>query len=73
VRGVRIVTSPGKLINACQYFVNAHLPAAVKCVGGITPGAAQIAARQADKDTREPSARAFALNRFEDFGDKHEI
>jgi len=45
----------------------------VKSVGGIAPRAAQIASGQADENARQSGTRAFSLNRFEDFGDEHEI
>jgi hypothetical protein len=45
----------------------------MKRVGGITPRAPQITSRQTDKNTWQTRARAFSLNRFENFGDEHEI
>jgi hypothetical protein len=44
--------------------------AAVKCVRGIAPGAAQIAAGETHEYARKPGARAFTLNRLENFGDE---
>src|SRR5207245_6597724 len=54
-----------------QNFLDAHLLSAVKGIGRIAPGAPQVAARQSHKDTRQTGARAFALDRFENFSDEH--
>ena len=43
----------------------------MECVRGIAPGASQIATRQTHEYARQARARAFALNRFENFRDNH--
>src|SRR5712672_2050155 len=70
---IRTCASPREFVHARQHFVDAHLFAAMKSVSGIAPGTPQIAARQPHKHTRQTCARAFSLNRFENFRNEHEL
>jgi hypothetical protein len=43
----------------------------MKCVSGVAPGAAKIAAREAHEYAGQSRAGAFSLNGFEDFSNDH--
>ena len=62
-----------EFIDARGHLRDAHFRSAVKRVGGVAPGAAQIASGEAHKDAGQACAGAFALNRFEDFSDEHGV
>src|SRR6266849_2259400 len=62
-----------QFIYARQYFLDAHLLPAMERVRRIAPGASQVATRQTHEDARQARARAFTLNRLENFRDNHDF
>ncbi len=53
-------------------FISAVLCPAVKCIRRVAPNATQVATGQANENTGQTRAGAFALDGLEDFGDNHE-
>ena len=52
-------------------FVEGERLAAGKGVFGVAPGAAEVAAGEADEDARDASEGGFALNGFVEFDEMH--
>jgi hypothetical protein len=60
-------------IHTLQNILDSHLLAAMEGVGGVAPGAAQVASSQAHEDARQACAGSLTLDRFEYFRDVHRI
>jgi hypothetical protein len=60
-----------QLVDLGKDLIDRHLLPAIKAELAVAPGAAQVAAREANKNTRQSSVGGFALQRFVDFSDQH--
>ncbi len=73
LRAVLAVAAAGGFIDLMTDVVYFGALAAVKCVRGVAPGAAQIAACEPHENAWQTCTRAFTLNRLEDLGDKDRL